>query len=120
MNNLLEDYLLQIHLEGDVVATAYKDHLHKSKIQCQKLSSDERVKCMVQAKISAKKAQLSKLKQMSPECKKASNPNACQRVLYKRAQTITKSVDGLMARYAAISIKIKNKAAKAQAKQYER
>lgn len=110
---LVESYLQKIQLEADVVSAAYKEYLDKAKKVCNKFKSHQQVQCMVRAKIEAKKAQLSKLKKLSSDCKSAQSPNDCNRRLYKKAQTINKQIQPLIIRYREISAKIQ----KAQANQ---
>jgi len=108
----METYLNYVQVESDAVSDVYKDHLSKAKAACKNFKSDERTKCMIKAKIEGKKAELSKLKQMSSQCKSAQDPNACQRTLFQRAQKITKDTKNLLSKYQNISVKIKQKSQK--------
>lgn len=111
MNILVDQYLTQLN-EADPVSTAHKEYMFKVKQQCKKFKGLEKRKCIIQGKVAAKKAQLSKMKQMSGECRKAQNPNACQRVLFKKAQKIRNSTDSLMQQYRDISVKLQKQQTK--------
>jgi len=113
MSQLLESYLTYVD-ESNSVTAAYKDSLAKSKVECNRYRGDQKKKCMVKAQVEAKKAQLSKLKQLAGECKTAQDPNECRRTILKKAQRIMNSVKSLTTKYANISIKAKQKSEKNQ------
>jgi len=113
MSQLLESYLIYVN-ESNSVTAAYKDSLAKSKEECNKYRGDQKKKCMIKAQVEAKKAQLSRLKKLAGECKTAQDPNECHRTILKKAQRITNNVRGLTAKYANISIKVKQKSQKKQ------
>jgi hypothetical protein len=113
MSQLLESYLIYVN-ESNSVTAAYKDSLAKSKIECNRYKGVLKKKCMIKAQVEAKKAQLSRLKQLAGECKTAQDPNECHRTILKKAQRIMKSVRSLTTKYANISVKAKQKSKKDQ------
>ena len=113
MTILVERYVTQLQ-EVDALSTAYKEYLFKAKQKCQSAKGVDKRQCMTRAQIEAKKAQLSRLKKMAGECRKAQDPTKCHGLMMKKAQKINDSVKSLMLKYRENAVKIQQKQMKSQ------
>lgn len=107
------------------IIAIYRKYLSKAAKACRSEEPEEKERCMIKYQIEGRKEQLKKIKEISKECKKAQNPNECERKLYKQAQSINQKIEKLIAKYKKASEKKKTKVMKkaaqsaASADQYE-
>jgi hypothetical protein len=116
-NYLIDDYLEHLDSIQEVVPLAavglgisavsilqtgfrlYQDYFTKAARQCKHLPDKEKAICMLKAKMTAKNAQLQKLKQGMSQCQKAKDPQKCKEKVSGRMMKISNQIKFFADRY---------------------
>lgn len=116
-NILIDEYLDHLELLDEVIPLAavglglsainvlqhafrlYQDYFTKAARECKALPEKEKAICMLKAKMTAKNAQLQKLKQSMSECQKTKDPQKCKEKISGRMMKISNEVKFLATRF---------------------
>lgn len=116
-NILIDEYLDHLELLDEVIPLAavgmglsaisilqtafklYKDYFTKAARECKDLPEKEKAICMLKANMTAKNAQLQKLKQSMAQCQKTKDPEKCKEKISGRMMKISNQVKFLANRF---------------------